>query len=140
LPPARPSRKQPNDDNPGPPTLSPGSIIGLTAISAGVFLYVWALMWGNWIKKVNPASHVATFALANIIPGALFYLNLPTLLLAKKANDAVQLTRSHIALVLWGTIALVSLAGTGIAIFLANRQIGKAAAPHNSRGGPGVTA
>jgi hypothetical protein len=97
-------------------------------------------MWGNWIKKVNPASHMATVAFANIIPGALFYLNLPTLLLAERENDVVQLSRTHIAMVLWGTIALVSLIGTGVAIWVANRQISKAAASHDSRSGPGVTA
>jgi hypothetical protein len=85
-------------------------------------------MWGNWIKRVNPASHMATVAFANIIPGALFYLNLPTLLLAKRENDAVQLARTHIAMVLWGTIALASLICTGIAIWIANRQISRAAA------------
>ena len=81
-------------------------------------------MWGNWIKKVNPASRVLTLAYANIVPGALLYVNLPSLLLAMRENDATEIARLHIGIALWGAIAIVSLASTGIAIYIAQRQIG----------------
>jgi hypothetical protein len=80
-------------------------------------------MWGHWIKKADPESHVPSISYANVVPGALFYLNLPRLLLAKRENDAVELARSHIGVALWGIIALVTLIGTAIAIFIASRRI-----------------
>ena len=107
-----------------PPSLAPIAVIGLTAISFGVFLWVWALMWGNWIKKMRPASRVSTLAYANIVPGALLYLNLPSLLLAMRENDTTAIARLHIGIALWGAIAVASLVATGIAIFITRRQIG----------------
>jgi hypothetical protein len=104
-----------------------------------MFLFIWTLMWGNWIKRVKPASRIPTIAYATIVPGALFYLNLPSLLLAKRQNDLVEVGRLHIAMVLWGTVALAALIGTGIAIFVAYRQIGRT--PRQKLQGPtGITA
>jgi len=106
-----------------PPSVPPILAIVLTVISGGMFFWIWALMWGNWIKRMNPPSRVNTLAYANIIPGALFYINLPSLLLAMRENDASEIARLHIAMVLWGTIAVATLIATGIAIFLAQREI-----------------
>jgi hypothetical protein len=108
-----------------PPALPVAGVIGLTCISGGIFLWVWALMWGNWIKTVNPVSRILVCAQANIVPGVLFYINLPSLLLAIRQKDVTEIGRLHIALVLWGTIASVSLMSTYIAIFLAQRRIKK---------------
>ena len=108
----------------GPPTLPPIAILGLTLISFGMFLWVWALMWGNWLKRVNPDSRVATLAYANVVPGALLYINLPSLLLATREGDSVEIARLHIAIALWGTIGLLSLLATGIVIFIAQRRAG----------------
>lgn len=79
-------------------------------------------MWGHWVKRMKPATRVNTLTYVNIIPGALFYINLPSLLLAKRANDVTEIARLHIGMVLWGTIAIISLIGTGIAIFRAQRN------------------
>ncbi len=105
------------------PALPPILLVVLTCVSGGIFLWVWALMWGNWIKSVNPATRVNTLAFANIVPGALFYINLPSLLLATRENDLTEIARLHIAMALWGTIALLSLIATGISIFIAQRRI-----------------
>ena len=113
----------PDDQTPYPPSLPPIAVVGLTGISAGIFLWVWALMWGNYIKKRKPQSHVGTLAYANIIPGALLYLNLPSLLLATRQNDTTEMGRLHISIALWGIIAAVCLLATGISIFVAQRHI-----------------
>lgn len=89
-------------------------------------------MWGNWIKKVNPASRINTFAIVNIIPGALFYLNLPSLLLATREKDMPEIARLHVSIALWGTIALVSLIATGVSIFIGQRRFSASLSP-----GPG---
>jgi hypothetical protein len=80
-------------------------------------------MWGNWIRRANPTSRTATLTQVNIVPGALLYINLPSLLLAARQKDAVEVGRLHIAIVLWGTIASISLISTYITIFRAYRQI-----------------
>ena len=98
-------------------------IFGLTVISCGIFLWIWAFMWGHWIKKVDPASRIFTYTQANIVPGALLYINLPSLLLAVRVNDLTEVGRLRIGITLWGTIALISLVATGTAIVLAYRRI-----------------
>ena len=123
------TRPQQSDRDVFPPSLPPLAIIALTGISFGVFLWVWALMWGNWIKKVNPASRINTVAVVNIIPGALFYLNLPSLLLATREKDMPEIARLHVSIVLWGTIALVSLIATGISIFIGQRRFSASLSP-----------
>lgn len=117
------SKPSPREWQDPPPAIPPAALVLLTGISAGVFLWIWAIMWGHWIKKINPATRVNTLAFANIVPGALFYINLPSLLLATRANDATEVARLHIAMVLWGTIALVSLISTGVTIYIAQRRL-----------------
>ena len=108
------------------PMLPPVAVVLLSIASGGVFLWVWALMWGNWIKQKDPASRTSTLAFANIVPGALLYINFPSLLLAMRENDAKEVQRLHIAIILWGTIAVISLIATGITIFLTQRRIATA--------------
>ena len=108
------------------PAVPPVLGVVLTVVSGGIFLWIWALMWGNWVRRMNPATRVGTLAFANIVPGALFYINLPSLLLAKRENDVTEIARLHIAMVLWGTIAVVSLILTGVSIFVAQRRITRA--------------
>lgn len=117
------ARPQQSDQDAFPPSLPPVAVIALTGISFGVFLWVWALMWGNWIKKVRPASHLNTIAYVNIVPGALLYLNLPSLLLAARENAAAEVARLQISIALWGTLACISLIITWIAIFIVQRQV-----------------
>ena len=126
---ARPTRYAKNvlkadDQTPYPPKLSPAAVFVLTVISGGIFLWVWALMWGSYIKKVRPDSFVGALAYVNIVPAALLSLNISGLVLAVRQNDETQIARMQISLALWGMIALVCLIATGIAIFLAQRQIG----------------
>lgn len=106
-----------------PPLLPPVALGGLTIVSLGVFLWIWALMWANWIRRKDPATKVAGLAWANIVPGALFYINLPSLLVATRQNDAAAVARTDIALVLWGSIALVMLLVTGVSIFVSARRL-----------------
>ncbi|HEY3738933.1 MAG TPA: hypothetical protein VGL53_03770 [Bryobacteraceae bacterium] len=122
--PASPSRKsRSKDDDPGPPFLPPLAILALTIISCGIFLWIWAFMWGNWIKKVEPSSRVLLYTQANFVPGGLLYINLPSLLLAIRINDLTEVARLKIGVTLWGTIASVALIATGISIVLAYRRI-----------------
>ena len=113
----------PDDQTPYPPALPPLAVIALTGISFGVFLWVWALMWGNYFKKVKPENRISALAYANIVPGALLYLNLPSLLLATRENDTTEIARLHIGIALWGTVAAVCLLVTGITIFITQRQL-----------------
>ena len=76
-----------DDQTPYPPSLSPMAVMVLTAISCGIFLWVWAVMWGAYIKKVKPESKTSTLAYANIIPAALLYLNASGLVLALRHED-----------------------------------------------------
>lgn len=119
---------RPKDDNPYPPSLPPVIVLGLTVISAGIFLWVWALMWGNWIKKLKPGSYVSTLVFVNIVPGALLFINLPSLALAMREKDTVEIARLHIGIALWGAIAVASLIATWTAIFITQRQL-KASIP-----------
>lgn len=97
--------------------------MALTIVSCGVFLWIWAFMWGNWIKKVEPSSRVFAYTQANFVPGGLLYINLPSLLLAMRLNDLTEVARLKIAVTLWGSIASVALIATGTAIILAYRRI-----------------
>jgi len=121
-PPIKKTRPPAGEREDSPPVIPPVALILLTCISGGVFLWIWALMWGHWIKRVDPSSRVNTLTYVNVIPGALFYINLPSLLLAKRANDVTEIARLHIGMVLWGTVAIISLIATGISIFRAQRN------------------
>ena len=112
-----------DDQAPFPPSLPPIAVLGLTAISVGIFLWVWAMMWGHYIKKLRPRSRISTLAYANIVPGALLYINLPSLLLATRQNDAGEVARLHVSIALWGIISAVCLAATWIAIVVTHRKI-----------------
>ena len=117
------------DQTPYPPSLPPLAVAVLTALSCGIFLWVWAVMWGAYIKKVKPESKTSTLAYANIIPAALLYLNVSGLVLALRQNDEIQIARMHIGIGLWATIAGVCLLATFVAIFVTQRDIKVAATP-----------
>ena len=102
------------------------AVLVLTAISGGIFLWVWSIMWGAYINKVKPESKTSTLAFINLVPAALLYLYLSGLVLAQRQNDDTQIARMHIGIGLWGIIAGSCLIATGIAIFITQRQIAKA--------------
>lgn len=111
------------EQTPYPPSLSPMAVMVLTAVSCGIFLWVWAVMWGAYIKKVKPESKTSTLAYANIIPASLLYLNASGLVLALRQNDQTQIARMHIGIALWAGIAGICLLATFVAIFVTQRQV-----------------
>jgi hypothetical protein len=95
-----------------PPKMSVLALAIITVISGGAFLWIWMVMQAMWVHKVNPASKVSMLAWISVVPAALFYINLPSLLMATRANDQTEIARLHVAMVLWGTIAALFLIAT----------------------------
>jgi uncharacterized protein with PQ loop repeat len=106
-----------------PPSLTVAGLAVVTVLSGGVFLWIWMVMQAIWVQKRKPASKISAFAWVSVVPAALFYINLPSLLLAARAKDQTEIARLQIGMVLWGTIAMVCLVASLVWIGLEKRRL-----------------
>ena len=113
-----------------------------SVLSLGIFLWIWMVMQALYVRKLNPSSRIANFAWVAVVPGALFYINLPSVLLALREKDHAEMARLEISMVLWGTIGAALLVTSLVWIAIAKRRLAlntgypQSAAPQTAQPSP----